>query len=83
MYRYPVGIGLLAPWAWESQVRIGTRVVKLKKAIKGALIVGYQGSMSDARELENTPTTEGRQYLHSPNSLQKLWDKIGEITRSS
>lgn len=56
-------------WAWESQVRIGAGVVKLMKAMKGALIVGYQGGMSDARELENTPTTEGRQYLRSPISL--------------
>ena len=70
-------------FGWASQVKIGKRLVRLTAKRKGCLIVGYQCGLSEAREILDTPTKDGKQYMHSPESLQRLWDEIGVGTGSA
>lgn len=67
-------------WGWDSQVEVGKAVVKLLNPARNSLIVGYQIGCVNPAEAQNTPTAEGKMYLHDPASLQKLWDEIGEAT---
>ena len=64
-------------FAWEEQVRAGTRMVRLMR--DDSLVFGRQVGTTKpgvyARRTDNRP-----RYSHDPDSFQKLWDVIGEKT---
>lgn len=68
-------------FGWDDQVKLGERIVKLfKPDSPKALLVGRQvGNPQPKDHAEHTELGLGR-YHHNPETLQKLWDLIGEKT---
>ena len=59
-------------FAWEEQVQAGMRMVRLMT--KNSLVLGRQAGTMKPGEYARS------RYVHDPDSLQKLWDVIGEKT---
>lgn len=68
-------------FGWDDQAKLGERIVKFfKPHAHKAVLVGRQvGNPQPKDHAEHTELGLGR-YHHNPETLQKLWDAIGEKT---
>ena len=65
-------------FAWEEQVRVGIRMVRLMT--EDSLVFGRQvGTTKPGVYARRTDKSRTR-YSHDPDTFQKLWDVIGEKT---
>ncbi|CAF9935016.1 MAG: hypothetical protein ALECFALPRED_006214 [Alectoria fallacina] len=65
-------------FAWEEQVRAGTRMVRLMR--DDSLVFGRQVGTTKPGVYARRTDTGRMRYRHDPDSFQKLWDVIGEKT---
>lgn len=66
-------------FAWDQQVAIGTRMTRfLKPETKDALLFGWH--IGSLKPRNDKALYLGDRYLHNEESLQKLWDEVGEKT---
>ncbi|KAM0265663.1 hypothetical protein ACHAQJ_000097 [Trichoderma viride] len=67
-------------FSWKQQLYIGKRLVDfLQPDIRNAFIYGRHvgvASTQEAAESDSSP------YLHNQESFQRLWDEVGELTRT-
>lgn len=68
-------------FGWDDQVRVGERIVKFFKPGAKALVLGRQVGTFEPLSLEEYRAQGGEgRYHHNVETLQKLWDVIGEKT---
>lgn len=65
---------------WEDQVRLGRRVVKLLKPVKGSVVFGRQRGNVSAGEYEHRTNEKGTMFRHNEDSWRSMWELIGEKT---
>ena len=70
-------------FGWDDQVKLGERIVRFfKPNTSKAMLVGRQvGNPQPKDNAEHTELGLGR-YHHNPETMQKLWNVIGEKTNT-
>ncbi|KAL5094847.1 hypothetical protein Trisim1_005578 [Trichoderma cf. simile WF8] len=67
-------------FSWKQQLYIGKRLVDfLQPGIRNAFIYGRHAGVTTTREVEKNDSSP---YLHNQESFQRLWDEVGELTRT-
>ncbi|KAK3934708.1 hypothetical protein QBC46DRAFT_453995 [Diplogelasinospora grovesii] len=64
-------------FGWDDQVKVGQRMVRFFKGEARAMIVGRQAGTHEAGGFARE---EGKRYIHSQQSMRRLWDEIGNRT---
>ena len=67
-------------FGWDEQVTVGERIVGFFKPGAKALVLGRQVGNLDPLSPEEARARGEQRFLHNVESLQKLWDVIGERT---
>jgi ubiquinone/menaquinone biosynthesis C-methylase UbiE len=67
-------------FGWDDQVTVGERIVRFFKPRAKALVLGRQVGTRDPLTLEEYRKQGEKRYQHNVETLQKLWDVIGEKT---
>ena len=70
-------------FGWHDQVAVGVRIVSFfKKKAKNPLVLGRQVGEENPWELEEYKALgdKNARYHHNEESMQRLWDVIGERT---
>ena len=67
-------------WGWEDQKIISKRVIKLLNLEKGSMIFGFQLGSVTGHERRSQVVASGNIYKHNPQSLNELWEEIGQET---
>jgi len=67
-------------FGWDDQVAVGERIVRFFKPGAQALVLGRQVGSVDPPSLEEHRAKGHNRYWHNVESLQTLWDVIGERT---
>lgn len=66
-------------FAWEQQMRVALKLVKLlRRDAKDAMVFGRQLGSASSGNMTN-PKGDVR-WLHNEESMQRLWDEVGEKT---
>lgn len=67
-------------FSWNEQLYIGKRLVGfLQPGIRNAFIYGRHVGVTTAHEAAKNDSSP---YLHNQESFQRLWDEVGELTRT-
>ncbi|UKZ87038.1 uncharacterized protein TrAFT101_002851 [Trichoderma asperellum] len=67
-------------FSWKQQLYIGKRLVGfLQPEIRNAFIYGRHVGVTSTHKPEKDDSSP---YLHNQESFQRLWDEIGELTRT-
>lgn len=69
-------------FGWEDQVKLGVRVTKLFRPEGEAVVFGRQVGNYEPKELEEHASLGLKRYFHNPETWQKLWDEVGNLTGS-
>lgn len=67
---------------YEGQVEVCKRLVKLLRGERDSLILGRQIGNTNAGEHVQTTNESGVMYRHNTESFKKMWDDVGEGTRT-
>ncbi|KAJ9157286.1 S-adenosyl-L-methionine-dependent methyltransferase [Pleurostoma richardsiae] len=68
-------------FGWDDQVKVGERIVRfLKPDAQNALVLGRQVGSFEPLSLEEYREKGERRYHHNVETLQKLWNVIGDRT---
>ncbi|KAJ4286838.1 hypothetical protein N0V90_013091 [Kalmusia sp. IMI 367209] len=63
---------------YDDQVKVSTAVAKLLRPEKGSMIVGRQVGALNAAAHDHKTNPTGKMFRHNPDSLQKLWQTVGD-----
>ena len=67
-------------FGWDDQVTVGERIVRFFKPGAKALVLGRQVGSPDPPTLEEYRAKGSGRFHHNVETLQKLWDVIGDRT---
>lgn len=69
-------------WAWDGQIDAGSQLVQFLKDKAGTMILGKQVGKSTPGEYPEPVAANGVNYLHNTYTFEKLWNEIGERTKT-
>lgn len=69
-------------WAWDGQIDAGSQLVQFLKDKAGTVILGRQVGNSTPGEYPQPVTANGVNYLHDTYTFEKMWNEIGERTKT-
>ncbi|KAI9658081.1 MAG: hypothetical protein M1821_002741 [Bathelium mastoideum] len=69
-------------WEWDDQVLALTQIAKLLKPTPGSLAMGYQLGSIGQNYHPKGDLHKSAVYLHSPDTLSRMWNEVGEQTGS-
>ena len=69
-------------FGWDGQIEAGMRLVRFLRDRIGTMVLGRQVGSSVPEERSHKTNPSGTTFLHSPESLSKMWAEIGERTNT-
>jgi SAM-dependent methyltransferase len=69
-------------FGWDDQLTLSKRAVAMLKAEAGSMIFGHQIGQIQARESLVPDVPSGKIFFHDPDSFKKMWQIVGEKTRT-
>lgn len=70
-------------FSWEKQVQAAARITRFLKAdAKDALVFGSQIASPGAGVMKSPRGNGDTLYGHDAESMQRMWDEVGELTRT-
>jgi hypothetical protein len=69
-------------FGWDDQLKVGERMVRFFRPGAQALVLGRQVGSETPPSLEEYRSSGEKRYHHNVDSMQRLWDVIGERTNT-
>jgi ubiquinone/menaquinone biosynthesis C-methylase UbiE len=67
-------------FGWDDQVKVGERIVRFFKPDAKGLVIGRQVGAYEPLTVQRFREQGGKRYLHNLETMQNMWDVIGEKT---